>query len=609
LRGVAEFGPLLAAGMVLYAQPVPSISIQPSPPDARRAAAFSRDGVTASAVTLEKLVSFAFGLEPWSLIMPEWFREARYDVRTTYPGEDAQPGPHMRGLGPDIRPTLREALTAKFSLVFHRESRPLETWVMRLPMDPPGRMKASPVRYAPAPGISAGGTLTRAACEPCQFSSVAGALARILSTEVADETGLEGNLEFSVMWNTGDAGSLIREWRDATGIEFSREFRPVEVLVVDSAARPDAPASEPRRFACEPSPGLRAAIEALPPLEDYACSWEQRIGPRFEMAGRYPGDIFAGMKLAEALETRPGMTREWDRALQLFTQFENAAAGAYLRAWLLMPHQKALSERLLGTIADDAPEAPWKHLGLAAWTLRHAPSGQAAFERHLGKFHRMCPANVAVAGFADAVRDPALASELSAALGRELEARTDREAIAAMPHYWHLVVRTRPEYAGGRIRRDLARVRFLNRLDDAGWAQTLLAGYTMSGDAEAAKALESLMARRGKPEALTAADAWRTRPADFAAASDRYLASIERNPDLDDAPIPAALQVAAEYARRGLRPQSVPALVEAGLATATRREAHRRLSDVPAEAAAAEAAIAAAQRESARVLQHHAARD
>ena len=77
MRSAAEFSLLLVAALVSRAQPAPSFSIQPSPPDTPRAAAFSRDGVTASAVSLEKLVSFAFDLKPWRLTLPEWFREAR----------------------------------------------------------------------------------------------------------------------------------------------------------------------------------------------------------------------------------------------------------------------------------------------------------------------------------------------------------------------------------------------------------------------------------------------------------------------------------------------------------------------------------------------------
>ncbi|MCC6860332.1 MAG: TIGR03435 family protein [Bryobacterales bacterium] len=577
--------------------PAARISIEPAAPGMPRRTLLGQDRFIASGITLDRLIAHAFETDPWKIVAPEWFQQSRYDVRADHEPGAGSAGRRAIGLGPDIRPALRGALTGKFSLVYHHETRQVEAWVMRLPGAASARLTPASPSADRGPAVSQGGTFVQLACKPCRFRHAVDSLRRVLGAELSDETDLGGVFDFSVMWKRGDPDSLIEAWREAAGIQLSREFRPAEVLVIDSAIRPDLEPPPPAD-ACEAAPAIRGALDMLPAIGDYRLSYAERMGPRRDLARRYPYDLFVQMRLQETLAAMPHMTEEWARALDSYHKLENPVLRDLLVARLILPLQKVQSEKLLLGITEGTAEWPWAQLALAEWSRLHSPGDTARLEGHLQAFRRLCPESLAALRFAPAVRSPELSAGLARAAGPVLSRRVDGEAIAAYPLYWDALLAADPDAAPARIRADVARLRFLNRLADPGWLHTLCHGYGLLQDAASCTALQALAPPARRPAEVASGDRLKSKETAKA-----YLAAIERHPDLDDEALPAALQVAEYYVRAGAGRDYVRELVARGIATAAGREEFRRLSDVPAHSAAAEAAIAAAYRRGKALLE------
>jgi uncharacterized protein (TIGR03435 family) len=142
---------------------------------------------------------------------------------------------------------LQTLLADRFKLEFHRETKTASGYALvRGKTDP----KMTPV--SPGPSHS-NGSPGRLAAQAVTMSGLATSLARIMGAAVVDETGVKGAFDFNLTWapeksspnpvtvDTGsDSGgpSIFTAVQDQLGLKLEPRKVPVQLLVVDRAARP-----------------------------------------------------------------------------------------------------------------------------------------------------------------------------------------------------------------------------------------------------------------------------------------------------------------------------------------------------------------------------------
>ncbi len=549
-----------------------------------------------------------FGVDSYRLIMPDWLRDVPVNLTAATPDE------------------LRDKLVEQLSIVWHTEQRMLDVWVVRRRQTPPPPPEGPRYGYGRGGGStgSIGSTISRIWCDACDVSSALRMLTWSAGMPVIDETGLKGPFKLHLQWKTRDDFDTIRVWRENANLDLVKESRMLPVVVIDDAARPE-PKEDPPRFACEATPFIRAALDALPSMDDLSLTYEQRMAPRRALARENPDDVFVQMALQDEIGNLPHLTREWDEALAAYRKLDHAFLGDFLEARLRLAFQKSRSAELLEGVLRQAPDFPWAHLAMARWIDLHAPSETARAEGHIRAFRKLCPGSAAVLEYLGPVRDVALL--------REAEQGLSRVTVPARlkPFSWRLILRTREDLgraaALALAGREISLARF-SRPHTLEWARAMREGYKLVRDEagqrwigniilnefpESALAYEVARERGGGgwEERLPELPQWtveRWRAArsaaklpatEAAAAADAYLKVTEEYPDVAR---PAPIEVAELYARRRIRLDRVKPLVQQGIEDVEVQEKYRRESDVAAQRDAAEKNIAEAYRHAREVL-------
>jgi uncharacterized protein (TIGR03435 family) len=475
----------LVAATLLSQDPIPpGVSITLSSSAGARTTARARaisegsNRFYVSAGPLVNPIAYAFEVDPAHLDAPDWMRALRFDI--TARSDDG-----------DVRAFLRRALIEKFSLVWHKETRLAEVWVMSLPGLPPGRLQPSEKTGPPWPELSFGEVVADLSCSPCQFERVAEVLGLTLDAPVIDETGLGGAFEFRVTWNRADPDSITRAWRDATGIELVLETRPAEFLVIDAAERPDAPAPPPPAWACEATPAMRAELDTLRGMD---------TGSRWALARKYPRDIFVQMRVQDTFRDQPSL--EWQGALAFYRDLKDPVISPYLEARLVLGRERARSESLLADVIKRAPEFPWAHLTVVESTEAPDRRDVPRAERHMREFRRLCPASLAAFSHFRNIEDPAMLEDAAHALAALLDRRVDDEEFAAWPCYWDVLRRITPaegrEILRKQLRMDLIRLRLFHRPASPAWISALRYGYRLIGDEAGTAWLDRIVTSRSR---------------------------------------------------------------------------------------------------------------
>jgi uncharacterized protein (TIGR03435 family) len=212
------------------------------------------DGISIQGMPLKSLLQAAFGVEEDRILgAPSWVRTDEFDVVAKVVGPDVPAWKKQtfsqRGL------MLRPILEDRFQLKFHYETKVLPFYVLTIAKGgskmkefvPPGDAATNGLRlmgrgHLKAQGISAEGLIRE--------------LSRQLSRTVADETGLTGKYDFTLLWEPDDVSpiamgtndnaappdsggaSLFTALQEQLGLKLESQKGPVSVIVIDHIEQP-----------------------------------------------------------------------------------------------------------------------------------------------------------------------------------------------------------------------------------------------------------------------------------------------------------------------------------------------------------------------------------
>lgn len=210
-------------------------------------------GIKATNISLKRLIALGYAVTDYQIFgdLP-WIETARFDVEAKASKLTALP---------ELRLMTQSMLDERFKLKFHRESRELSIYsltVVKSGVKGPGLLDA-PNEPCPPPTAATirCGTVSPAAGrivgERGRMSQLADRLSTMLGRTVVDKTGLTGVYDIDVKFAPdpeiqqlpggppGDpAGpSLFTAMQEQLGLKLQAGKGPVEVIVVDSAEKPE----------------------------------------------------------------------------------------------------------------------------------------------------------------------------------------------------------------------------------------------------------------------------------------------------------------------------------------------------------------------------------
>jgi uncharacterized protein (TIGR03435 family) len=206
--------------MVRPAAPVDAVGYSPGAESGKPGRSFEAWGFR-----LRGLLSTAYDVPEERVLAPAWADETKYDVAIAAP--ELTPARKLE--------LLQRALETTFQVKAHKESRESQVFVLKR------RASVEPA-LRPATSASTGwwGTPGNRKAVAAPTSFLADIASRALRTPVLDETGMQGQFDFELKWEVGNPTSFIEAVRDQLRLELVQARRPLEYLVVDSAAQPRA---------------------------------------------------------------------------------------------------------------------------------------------------------------------------------------------------------------------------------------------------------------------------------------------------------------------------------------------------------------------------------
>lgn len=224
----------------------------PEPTGSRWIRMQSADRFAAHNHTVRTLIAAAYDLSPRAIWgAPEWADSDRWDILAKTPGE-------VRPNLSEQMSMLRQLLSERFKLTFHREPKDLSIYTLTVAKGG-SKLKASKISpdatpEGPPPLVfvlsPTGGQLPARYATMAEFASV---LQRSpLDRPVADHTGLSGRYDFDLefapddsLWSglvsrpaNSDKPDLFRALQEQLGLRLDATKGPVDVLVIDRIGRP-----------------------------------------------------------------------------------------------------------------------------------------------------------------------------------------------------------------------------------------------------------------------------------------------------------------------------------------------------------------------------------
>jgi uncharacterized protein (TIGR03435 family) len=201
--------------------------------------------------TLKLLIAAAYDLNPKTISGgPSWVDSDHYDILALTPGE-------IRPSHDEQMSMLRNLLTDRFKLTFHREQKDFSIFELEVAKNGPKLKKSTAAPDDPTALIST--VYPQRIMLPARNASMGdftSLLQRaLLDRPVVDKTGLTGKYDFDLEWAPdnsqfgGDVGSASSDAPSAPfftaiqqqlGLKLEATRGPVEALVVDHAEPPSA---------------------------------------------------------------------------------------------------------------------------------------------------------------------------------------------------------------------------------------------------------------------------------------------------------------------------------------------------------------------------------
>jgi uncharacterized protein (TIGR03435 family) len=218
------------------------ISIKPTRTDSRNSGFRRAAGGTLNAtnVTVRFLIGWAYDLRDDQITGgPGWLDVDRYEVLAKPPaGTD---GPKL------IRERTQSLLADRFQVVVHRDTKEMPVYALTVGKNGPKGMRASTASQTD--WVSNGHHLD---CQKVSMATFAkGFLAPQTGRTVIDKTGIQGEFDLKLDWTPDDAPppadstagpaqypSLFSALQEQLGLKLEPQRGPVEVLVIDRAAKP-----------------------------------------------------------------------------------------------------------------------------------------------------------------------------------------------------------------------------------------------------------------------------------------------------------------------------------------------------------------------------------
>jgi uncharacterized protein (TIGR03435 family) len=228
-----------AAGLPLAAEPqfeVATVKLNDHSDPRMGSGPSLRNGTfNAGNLTLKNLISFAYGVPEFQMRGPAWLESEHFDVAAKMPegSPDTQ-----------VKPMLRTLLEERFHLQTRLETAEMNFYALVVGKSGSKIKELRDGEPIPPPKFLPGGgaMMTNGTVE-----DFAGQLAPKLARPVLDKTGLIGRFHIFVAYaaahpaTAGDASDpgpdIFTAIQDQLGLKLEPQKGPVEVLVVDSAAK------------------------------------------------------------------------------------------------------------------------------------------------------------------------------------------------------------------------------------------------------------------------------------------------------------------------------------------------------------------------------------
>ena len=201
----------------------------------------------ATNITLQNLIQFSYGVQDYQVTGgPGWLRDDRFDIVAKYESaENGAVGALDQKAGEKrnerIRAALRDLLADRFQLRVHQESKELPIYALVIDKGGP-KVKVS---------VDGGGSMNtnqsngtgRMTGQGVPISTLANALSGTMRRPVRDETGLREIYDFTLDWTDNQSAegaglTIFSAVREQLGLRLESKKGPVNIYVVDSAAKP-----------------------------------------------------------------------------------------------------------------------------------------------------------------------------------------------------------------------------------------------------------------------------------------------------------------------------------------------------------------------------------
>jgi uncharacterized protein (TIGR03435 family) len=201
---------------------------------------FSGPRLTIENFRLSDLITYAYDIKDYELLgEPHWADIDRYDVSTKAEGDAA--------LTRDpARPMMQALLADRFQLKVHRETREMPVYALVVVKNGPkfkeGAPDAQSLLTLGSKGKGLVMTVTKGSMAQLasQFSKRNG-----VDRPVIDKTGLTGSYDYKLEWGDNgavqadaDVVSIFTAIQEQLGLKLEKTTAPIEVLIVDYAAKP-----------------------------------------------------------------------------------------------------------------------------------------------------------------------------------------------------------------------------------------------------------------------------------------------------------------------------------------------------------------------------------